>query len=283
MSTTVDVCIYAVGGGLGHAVRGSTVQLHLSKAGATSVLIVREGIASEHLPPVSELSKQLHRIVYSDGSATVLSEITAQTLVIDTFADGWKDELTLAVLQRFRKVVFLARFQRDAVLPRRMNMLIPYASRCCEWGEISFPGTHVGFLLRSDMLSLRVEGNDLLVVDPYRRTTERFISACQGIAARRGCSFRLVHDFKRELRGRRFLFIGAGYNTFYEALMTSAPLRFMPLKKRYDNQSRRVEMWNLAVRSPLELDDWLASDEKIAVNEPRLMPEDLCNDLGAYL
>ena len=259
-----DFLIYAVGGGKGHAVRGGVLQQLLRKDGHSSIVLVRPENLSLFAPdavvrPNSENFSQ-------NGFGL------ARSIIVDTFPGGWQNELSETFLKRFEQRIFLARYRRGLswteVSRLYDSVILPYESREDEWGELPVPAKSVGFLLRENAPAWTEDGESLLLIDPERRCGERFLNLVQKISARCSRPFRLIHDSSEELRAGKFLFIGAGYNTFYEVLRRKIDACFLPVQKRYDDQAHRARRWGVELESLPALAQWMAAPVQVSRKRP---------------
>lgn len=250
---TVDFLIYAVGGGSGHAVRGSVIQSLVTEAGKTSVLVVR--------PRVRHGGRSAgHRVEWTpDG--TSFRNICAKHLVVDTFPSGWREELDTAFLRRFSSRIFIARFHRS--LDWRMvsedfdRILLPYDGSLCEWDDAPASARPTGFFLREGVPRYHHDSDELVLVDPEQRCSPHLRSVFARLAAEAGRDFQCVSEMGSNHSGGKFLFAGAGYNTFFEALEQRIDARFIPVRKRHDDQHRRVARFERGAQSLLEIREWL--------------------------
>ena len=258
LKTTGPVLIYAVGGGLGHAVRGLCLQSLLREEGRESLVLVRDTAFGHPQLPAEGVVQP-----YRGGSLQEFSS-SFDCLLVDTFPQGWQEEFSDEALLGFSERIFLARYQKrfDWHLVRKFyqRILFPYPMQFSEWGDLAKTGEFCGHVLREKCCRWVHETDDLVLIDSGGRTSQQFHEVLRSLCRAQSRTFRIVDSYSPndEIFGAKFLFVGAGYNTFYEVLRQNVDARFLPLLKRYDDQKRRVQMFRKGLFSLGELKDWLA-------------------------
>ena len=116
------------------------------------------------------------------------------------------------------------------------------------------------------------------IVDPDGRCSETLRGAFERIADAASFELNYVRTYSRTLSGSHFLAVGAGYNLFYELLhamnvlpqrtrsvSTGTPpeVRFIPIMKRWDDQHRRVRLFEMTARSLSGIADWLMTSDRV--------------------
>lgn len=245
--------IYAVGGSSGHAVRGSVLQARMP--GAT--LVVRSGSLPRNVATCGPV------IETSDGGCA----LTGDTLIVDTFPDGWLGRFPEATQRtQFARRALVARAVLDGAAPLPGSLAfdevwLPYPESRSEW---SFPwpcASYLGYLLRPwprEVAWTQVENGTLHVWDPARRLDlglRTVVAKAAWIAGLRAVTETSGEPVAAE--ARKFFVLGAGYNTVYETLRQGVDCAFLPVRRRYDDQFRRARQAARAVTTPEELAAWL--------------------------
>ncbi|MBI3562132.1 MAG: hypothetical protein HY080_10505 [Gammaproteobacteria bacterium] len=242
--STADAYIYALGGGRGHGARGSLIANALIAQGYTTELW--RGLT----PPAAEQRPN-----------------AAALLVVDTFAKGWRGELSDPLLRCFDTRILVSRYARytdwDWVNRHYDQVIFPYCTVSQEWradelAELHIPTRHSGLMVRDLAVSVNTETSTLTVLDPEKRLTPSSLAQLTRFAQKNEFTMVLIHEFSNQLDlSPKTVVIGAGYNLFYELLLSPADVRFLPVNKRYDDQARRCRNWQLAVADWDELQHWL--------------------------
>jgi hypothetical protein len=258
MATTAEWLIHAIGGGHGHARRGFLIQRLLGRAGIPALLLVRPG-SDRYLPGSG--GPRLHAESLADPHLAELRRNLPRNAIVDTFPEGWRGELDADLLGRFSRKVLIARHGRR--LPgetgRYDRVLLPYPEGCGEWDEAPAGAEAAGYIIDAAHLSVAPAGTGFAVLDPEGRCAGRMLDLLGEAARRAG----LALDYRRRVDSalgcRKLLVAGAGYHTFYELLGRGLDLRFLPVKKRHDDQFRRAARFGLALTRPEQLPAWLAA------------------------
>lgn len=242
--STADAYVYALGGGRGHGTRGSLIANALIAQGYTTELWC--GL----VPPTAEQCPD-----------------AAALLVVDTFAKGWQGELSDKLFQCFDKRILVSRYARymdwDWVNRHYDQVIFPYCDLSQEWRadeltELRIPIRHSGLMVRNLAVSVNSDTNTLTVLDSEKRLTTSSISQLTQFACKNEFNISLIHEFSNQLDlSPKTVVVGAGYNLFYELLFSAADVRFLPVNKRYDDQARRCQNWQLAIADWDELHCWL--------------------------
>jgi hypothetical protein len=272
MVSTADTLIYAIGGGHGHARRGWLVQRELARAGHEAVLVVRPR-SDIHLP--GGPGPRLHAESLADRRLLPLRRNPPPRLVVDTFPTGWQGELDHRFLASFSRRSLVARFANGLPSPPLAydRLIAPYPASRCEWQGGLRAAVHAGYLV--DATHVRVEPDDATctVFDPAGRASPRLRQAFVRLAARAGLRCRFHDSLRDPLRAGKLVVIGAGYHTFYELLGRGLDVRFMPIRKRYDDQSRRAALFGLELRGLDEVFPWMAAEVRPVVEDVRIDSE----------
>jgi hypothetical protein len=143
------------------------------------------------------------------------------------------------------------------------QVLFPYCDISQEWRaeelrDLNLPSLHCGLMIRNVKVTVSDDIHTLTVLDPEKRLTQSSTTQLTGIARTHGFQLSTIHDFGNCLElSVKTLAVGAGYNLFYELLLSSADVRFLPVNKRYDDQARRCRNWQLGIGSWDVLQQWL--------------------------
>lgn len=187
--------------------------------------------------------------------------------MVDTFPDGWMGRFPRDQqrgLFRRRLLVARAVFGGRKTLPGTGDfdgVGSPYAAGADEW-QIELPGSRaLGLILRPHAWRVAPQPGLFQVVDPSGRCDAGVLRVFAKAAARAGRRVAYRRRYSDVLTGAKILFVGAGYHTFYEALREGADARFIPLPKRWDDQSARARRYGLAVSTPSALLEWLREGE----------------------
>jgi hypothetical protein len=242
--STADAYIYALGGGRGHGTRGGLIADALIAQGYTTKLW--RGL----MPLVAEQRPN-----------------AAALLVVDTFAKGWQGELSDALFHRFDKRILVSRYARytdwDWVNRHYDQVIFPYCAVSQEWRadeltELRIPARNSGLMVRDLAVSVNNDTSTLTVLDPEKRLTPSSLTQLTQFARKNEFNISLIHEFSNQLElSPKTLVVGAGYNLFYELLLSPADVRFLPVNKRCDDQARRCQNWQLAVANWDDLQHWL--------------------------
>jgi hypothetical protein len=260
MATTAEWLIYAIGGGHGHARRGFLLQRLLSRAGMSALLLMRPG-ADRYLP--EDAGPRLYAETLADVHLAWLRRNPPRKLIVDTFPAGWRGELDEAWLGRFEHTVLIARHGRD--LPGRTDVyrrvLTPYPEQRSEWGEDEAPAgaRAAGYVIDASHLAIHGNGDSFAVLDPEARCEGRALALLSAAAKRAGLRFDYRQRTVPPFHCRKLLAAGAGYHTFYELLGLGLDLRFLPVRKRHDDQFRRAGRFGLALTRPDAVLPWLTA------------------------
>ena len=275
---TVEFLIYAVGGGKGHFVRGRTLQRLISESGRSSMLLVIPGSDAD-FPPDGTTENTAR--IYSNGSSEALRSCAATTIIVDTFPFGWRNELSIDLVNAFPQKIFLGRFHRnlqwEAVTAVYDHILLPYPLAESEWEYTPRESKCLGFLVRSDAPHWDFLEKRLVVVDIERRLSEKLFRIFEKIALRAGFSLQIEQNLTQQFCGEKFIVIGAGYNTFYETLRAGADALFMPIKKRFDDQFMRANRFQRTAESLRSVEQWLTKPRQAyCEQQSRLVREMQC-------
>jgi hypothetical protein len=256
---TADTVIYARGGGLGHAARGLRIAELALSLGHHPLVLVRPDLDAARLRPPEMLRNCLSSLRLSE----LMQNCKAETLWVDTFPWGWREEFSPTLLSKFRRRFFLARYCRDLqwkdVQHCYHRIFLPYPETMSEWEEIPVRAAHLGFVLREDSVFYADESRHMVLIDTEERCPASFIDGVRSLAQDTGLSFEYVPAFSHCVRASKFLIVGAGYNTFYETLLKKIDARFLPVEKRYDDQFRRARLWRRGTESFAGIREWLES------------------------
>lgn len=246
------VLLYARGGGFGHTMRAAELQRALVSRGLEVTLLV-EPASARHLPPLPR--------------GATLSQATAlpgghDTLIVDTFPRGWRGELTVADLARFRRTILISRYNREQGFVREAaayhRLLNPYPPDLDEWTTPPPRSFYAGWLVRAPQTHL-IEGEAFVVFDPGARLSPALTDIFGRLAKRTGRALRILRTWREVVPAAKLLCIGAGYNTVYELAPLPADVRFVPLARRWDDQARRARRAGRCIGSLDELARWLAA------------------------
>lgn len=258
MATTVDWLIDARGDGHGHARRGFLLQWLLAAAGIPALLLIRPG--SDRYLPEAE-NPRVHADRLADPALASWWRRPPRQLVVDTFPLGWRGEWDAASLDRFEHRILIARHGRDlpgATTPYH-RVLPPYPEHRSEWEPAPTGARHAGYILDGGHLGLQPGADGCTVLDPEGRYDIRLAAVLARATRRAGLSL----DYRRRVeppgRCRKLLVIGAGYHLFYELVARGLDVRFVPVHKRHDDQTRRAARFGLALTEPEGLLAWLAA------------------------
>jgi hypothetical protein len=249
--------VYARGGGHGHAMRGAELQRALCARGLQVELLVEPGSARWLGDPPPGGSRS------GAGWAEALASGGRDLLVVDTFPGGWRGEIAPADLRCFDRTVLVARYCRDpevAAGARRYHAVLnPYPADLDEWAAPPARSWHAGWLVRPAPTAITCGGDRFLIVDPAGRLPPPLAGKLAARARALGLRLTTLRRWPAALRVAKLLVVGAGYNTVYELAAASADLRFVPLARRHDDQTRRARRVGRAVEDLGGLLRWLAA------------------------
>jgi hypothetical protein len=254
-----SVLICARGGGFGHAARGRELQKRLQAEGLGSLLLIRPG---------AEACWRETGFPFEARPVCPGDERRFATLIMDTFPAGWNGELSPELLASFRRKLLVTRYCRGAdpsswggAYDRLLN---PYPEHFDEW-EPSLPVSRsisIGWLVRKPPFAFRFEPGHWCVLDPERRLGDPQRTLFARLANRGGYRLRLIGELPLApdaLQFEKLLCVGAGYNLFYELLGMPGDIRFLPVRKRWDDQVRRTRLFRNGIDRLEALEEWLSS------------------------
>jgi hypothetical protein len=228
--------IYAVGGGHGHAVRALTLAEILKPQVKDIQVIIRTG----SLNCVSGISRCKNIIEVSTDSFCNLPQSSTGTLIVDTFEQGWSNELTEAWLNNFAERIFVARYRK-------------------KWLEYPKTASCIGLLCRNTPFQFTAGTGNFALIDTENRASKEFRKRLASILNSFALDLSIYSRIPSCLSAEKILIIGAGYNTFYELFKTKTDIRFLPLKKQHDDQKRRTRLYQKGVESFVDIYNWLDS------------------------
>lgn len=261
MASTVETLIYAIGGGHGHARRGWLLQRVMAARGLAALLIVRPG-SDRYLP--SGPGPRLHGFSIDESGFPAGAWGSPRRIVVDTFAAGWRGDLDARTLDRFEHRVLIARFMTSPPVPpvAYHRVIAPYPAKRCEWQGTRSDMEHAGYLLDGSHARIDRCAGVFAILDPERRCSARLRSAFARSGRRAGLACRFHESLGHRIQARKLLVVGAGYHTFYETISRGVDVRFLPVKKRHDDQARRTALFGLTLRKLDDLPEWLFASER---------------------
>jgi hypothetical protein len=229
--------------------RAARVAELLSSEGVQSTLVIREG-SDRYLQTTARL-------------CTDFPTDQHDTFIVDTFPRGWQNELTEEFIRSFEKSIFIARYNRQIDLEELRifdEIWDPSPAEFSEWPEAIPQARSVGWLVRQNSYSLTSTPRKFLFLDPANVASE-LIPMFKRITREQGYQFEARTDIPAKLEAEKIVIVGAGYNTFYELWNQRRSIRYIPLKRRYDDQMRRVNLAKLGLSTLQEFQSWLRSPE----------------------
>jgi hypothetical protein len=235
---------------------------------------VLESLGVRSLLVVSEHARRFVRAIGSEIfvlSSSVIKELQNECqrfsgIVVDSFPLGIRGEL-LGFVERFRRSAFIARYRKGGIPQEELKdysaIVAPYCEETDEWGGQISAARHAGLIIKQDRVKLSSPQNSQFIVfDTGGRCSSHFLSLLRRCATRAGLELHIKQEIPEWCAAQKILFIGAGYNTFYETCGQSADVRYVPLHRRWDDQHARVSRYGLGVLSPQELEVWLGSSAR---------------------
>lgn len=280
---TAEAIVYAIGAGSGHSVRGSVIAANLAACGYRVRVLIRpvESTSLRRIPP---FGGGIEYIEASAERAAAELRIGGPLLVVDTFPFGWSFEIGRELLQRFSKRLLVARYNRelnwDHAATLYTNLVAPYSPTHDEWETPPQALTRCGLLLRGGTQEWESSGEDVLVIDPEQRLNAGIFRKLVAAAGRAGRRLRYQTNFESSNRAGKFLFVGAGYNSFYEALRRPIDAQFIAVDKRYDDQHARASRCGRRIGAFSEFNRWVSADVRPA---SAVTEQDCCAGLQEYL
>ena len=250
---TANWLIYALGGGHGHGVRGDILRRTLVELGE-KVTMVTTPRAHGLLARAGDDIAGIHAAENLESMRQRILDREFSHLVVDTFAEGWNQELP-ELLAYFEHRLLIRRYRSDEVDESAYDQILsPYCETSDEWEEPFRRGSYTGLLVRPNGLHFE-QGDewDLIILNPSRINSPRLSKL---FSKRSGLRIKQTRRYEGE-RARKFLCIGAGYNSVYEGLRCDADVCFVPLPRHYDNQRHRVELRGVGICSEPEFEAWL--------------------------
>ncbi|MDD5035518.1 MAG: hypothetical protein PHE55_12255 [Methylococcaceae bacterium] len=256
MATIAEYLIYALGGGQGHARRGLLLQRWLTEQGIASEVLLCPG-ADRHMS--EDTGPRHYAQSLSDSRLMKLLRSPPPRLVVDTFPCGWQGEIDGEFLARFERRYWIARYSRDVIdIPRCYDrILLPYPRGYDEWNRHWSRSRYAGYMIDRSHLRFVPDRCHFTVVDPEGRCGPRILSIFKRLARRAGLIWRHRRALGPVLEACKLLVVGAGYHSFYELLGQGIDVRFLPVKKRHDDQFRRADRFGLAITHLDQLLPWL--------------------------
>lgn len=250
-----SLVIYACGGGHGHLVRAINYATLVS-AGYQIIHILCYKKAIEFAP---KLPKNTSLYFESWSEFIKVHDFHCSDLVMDTFPLGHKGEVSIEDLELFQNTRLMARYSESVEHREHHHLfdeiLLPYGE-VSEWGS-EVEGTKIGVLTKENPCHIVAKKGNFAFVDPGKKIPQATIRKLTWLCLKNGMELNYYSKFDQEIMGEKVLVIGAGYNTFYELYQQSENIRFLPLKKKYDNQFKRVELYSKGVTSLDEVLNWI--------------------------
>lgn len=264
MPTIAEVLIYALGGGHGHARRGLLLQRHLAERGVASAVLLCPG-ADRHF--TADSGPRHYAQSLADAHLAPLLRHPPPHWVIDTFPRGWRGEITADWLARREKTTWIARHAKNlhggtdgpGAMPAYTHTLLPYPKSHDEWDRPFPEARHAGYMIDASHWRLSPDRRGFVLLDPERRCGSQILSVFARLARRLGLEFQYWPGFGQAMAAAKWLVVGAGYHTFYELLGLGIDVRFIPVKKRHDDQFRRASLFGLALTHLDQILPWLDS------------------------
>ncbi len=264
MPTTAKALIYALGGGHGHARRGLLLQQRLAERGVASAVLLCPG-ADRHF--TADNGPRHYAQSLADAHLAPLFCHPPPHWIVDTFPQGWRGEITAQWLARFEKTTWIARYAKNlrrgpgdpSDLPAYTQTLLPYPESHNEWERPLPDARPTGYMIDASHWRLSSDSRGFAVLDPGRRCGRQVLSVFARLARQIGLGFQYWQDFGQPLSAGKWLVVGAGYHTFYELLGLGVDVRFLPIKKRHDDQFRRASLFGLALTHLDQILPWLDS------------------------
>ncbi len=237
-----EVLVYALGGGHGHAVRGAGVAAALAKRRKDVDLLV----PATHLDLARQLAPEVPVLGMAppDGP-TLPTEVAeriehAQTLVVDTFPEGVRGELSGTKTQRLA----LLRLRRDAEHPRFRDGLAACNAALdlepqLQWLDLDVdrlaPVARTMASGDDDGSVCLLDGGDEALAQLFDKLGRRLHAV--GLPVRRRSASGPLLAFTSRPR----VVVGpAGYNLTYELAAAGIHHLAIPRRRPYDDQTRRA-------------------------------------------
>lgn len=255
--TAKNLIIYAKGGGHGHKVRATNLANNLTNE-YNQIYILTNSETQDYLPNLASNIK-LSNLSWQKALALVKVETD---LIVDTFPYGLYNEIIpTREFKLFNKTTLICRYSKDPkhIIGRQyyQNLLAPYAKETSEW-EVTRGLKHIGPITRKSNRSFKKNKNIFTVIDSQRKIPSALLQKLNQHCNKLQVKFQYLTAIPNLIETEKLLFIGAGYNTFYETLQTKTmDIRYVPLSKKYDDQYKRVKLYNKGIHSLNELIYWL--------------------------
>ncbi|NJD07853.1 MAG: hypothetical protein FIA97_15375 [Methylococcaceae bacterium] len=282
MATTADWLIYAIGGGHGHARRGWLLQRLLARSGQTALLLIRPG--SDRYLPEGKLPR-IYAESLADPDLAPLTGRPSAGIVVDTFPRGWREELNEDLLGRYETRLWLARHSNNhgaADATPYHRVLSPYPAECCEWDGQLPMARHCGYVVDAGHLDFKPDRRHFVLVDSEHRCNSRLLELLRAAARKAGLEFHSHRHLHTPIRAAKLLVVGAGYHSFYECLGQDTDVRFLPIRKRHDDQFRRAKRYDRSLNSLDDLMPWLAAPPVAQAIPARLDGNAVLTTLNVY-
>jgi hypothetical protein len=250
--------VYGAGGGWGHATRALEICNTLEQIGKQCMVYV-----SPHAKGHAQASHSEPERIFSESDCLerLLKSTHLSGIVVDTFPKGFQGELQRFV-SSIRTSLFVARYTsggyRETEMLQYTHILSPYSEHTDEWEGSAERALYAGLIVKQRRIRLTsaLDGR-FVVFDTARRITEGLAAALQKASRLAGLQLQLYSHLPAKCSAQKFYVIGAGYNTFYETCGQAVDIRYLPLKRKWDDQHRRADRYGLAIVDPLHLLAWL--------------------------
>ena len=260
-----DLCIYAIGGGHGHATRSISLakELHKQKKYKQIELLC----SKESVKYIRDLPSfiKLHHMSWLDFLRLKVKDFRSD-LIVDTFPCGVVNEIDKEHLGYFKSTHIVARYNSKEADKENYQcydqVWLPYLELNCEWeGSFSKDAKYIGLQVDKDKVKCIFESGKFVLIDPYKIIPSELKIKIRDFSQNEGFEYSYLTRFTKDIYAEKVFVIGAGYNTFYEWLDSPVDIKFMPLKRKYDDQYYRAKRYNKDLCSLVEFIDWIQERE----------------------
>lgn len=253
------VLVYALGGGLGHAVRGAGIASALREAGVAALAWVRAEAAphvAAHAGVVHACERPASPAALRAALGDLMTRFEATHLVVDTFPEGILGELQRPAVP----AMVVLRARRDGKRREFLRSLDAYERRLDVEPSLGWlePGSAETSPPAARPLTRKPSQTGALLVASDPRLAAYFHRLRRRLSSR-GVVVDMVEGSQAPLTedalSARVVVGPAGYNLTYELASLGTWHIAMPLARRFDDQPKRARAVAIVCDSPEQLEE----------------------------
>ena len=256
---TAKALLYAVGGGWGHAKRAFVLAESLETLGYGITIVLSPNLKDFFSPKIKNKT-----LLFERWNSLNLKFSDYQLVIVDTFPRGTQQEIQLSDLLKIEKRILITRINTETQWEKQAAVFSdywsPYPDEYKEWTHaFSDKEKSLGWVVGPSFSFEK--GKALLIVDPRQLLPsflrKRFAHLCK--RSNLDCEIEENLIPEKKYSAKKILWVGAGYNSIYEHVGGAADIKFIPLKRRFDNQFSRAKKWNCDF-DPQFFVDWISRE-----------------------